>query len=175
MNQPKNYYLPPVRSIFAGVILVLVGIAFSFIGVDFNNSLGENLQRIFLSFDGILEFIFSLLMLAFKVGFIAAGYIYIKYADGIERAKLDDEGFYYREIPKGSGMSKMSIDLGALTFAPYSAIRDITYKKSFWTGGRLILTLNSGVLPLVALGVLKDKEKLEIVEIVKARMAGIRK
>jgi hypothetical protein len=168
--EPKHYYLPPYRSITAGAILIVVGIAFSFIGVDFQESLWRNLQQVFISFESLGDFFFSLFMLLFKAGFIVAGYFYIRYADGVERARLDDKGFYYREIPKGSGMSKMSIDLGALSFAPYHTIRDLTYKKTFWSGGQLVLTLDAGVIPLVALGVLKDKDKQEIAELVKARL-----
>src|SRR6187402_1387119 len=144
METSKSYYLPPARSIVVGIILIIVGIAFCCIGVDFQNSLWENLQRIFLSFDSVGHFILSLFILLFKAGFIAGGYFYIKNATGVERARVDDKGFYYREIPKGTGMNKLGIDLGPLSFAPYSAIRDIAYKKSFWTGGQLILTLDSG-------------------------------
>jgi hypothetical protein len=73
--EPKHYYLPPYRSITAGAILILVGIAFSFMGVDFQDSLWTNLQRVFISFEGIADFFFSLLMLVFKAGFIAGGYL----------------------------------------------------------------------------------------------------
>ena len=170
MEEAKNYYLPPARSITVGIILIIVGIAFSCIGVDFKDPIWDNLQRVFLNFGGVGDFIFSFFMLLFKAGFIIGGYFYIKYARGVERARLDDKGFYYREIPKGTGMNKLGIDIGPLTFAPYHTIIDINYKKSFWTGGQLILTLDSGTIPLVALGVLKDQEKREIAEIVKERI-----
>ena len=96
----------------------------------------------------------------------------MKYADGVERARLDDKGLYYREIPKGSGASKMAMDAGPLTFVPYKSIRDITLKKTFWAGWQLYLTLDSGILPLTALGVLKQTEKQEILEKVKQSISA---
>ncbi|MGY4385177.1 hypothetical protein ACVWYN_002213 [Pedobacter sp. UYP24] len=169
-QETKNYYLPPWRSITIGVILMIIGLGITFGGIDLDSSLWENLQRVFISFEGVFEFFTSILFLLFKAGFIAGGYLYLKYADGVERAKLDNEGFYYREIPKGSKYSKVAMDTGPLTFRPYSAIRDITYKKSFWMGGQLFLTLESGIVPLVALGVLNDQEKLEIIDLIKMQI-----
>jgi hypothetical protein len=163
----KSYYLPPWRSITIGIILILVGLAFTFMGVDIKNSFWNNIQWVLLSFEGVVEFVASLLMLAFKLGFLLGGYFFIKYADGVERARLDDKGLYYREIPKGSGASKMAMDAGPLTFVPYKSIRDITLKKTFWAGWQLYLTLDSGMQPLTALGVLKQAEKQEIMERVK--------
>ena len=163
----KSYYLPPWRSITIGVILIIVGLAFTFMGVDIENSFWNNIQCVLLSFEGVVEFLGSLFMLAFKLGLLLGGYFFIKYADGVERARLDDKGLYYREIPKGSGASKLAMDTGALTFVTYKMIRDITYKKTFWAGGQIYLTLDSGLQALPALGVLKDAEKHEIVERVK--------
>ncbi|MGY3213125.1 hypothetical protein [Mucilaginibacter sp. HD30] len=163
----KSYCLPPWRSITIGVILIIVGLAFTFMGVDIKNSFWNNIQWVLLSFEGVVEFLGSLLMLAFKLGFLLGGYFFIKYADGVERARLDDDGFYYREIPKGSGAGKMAMDAGPLTFVQYKCIRDITLKKTFWAGWQLYLTLDSGILPLTALGVLKQAEKQEILEWVK--------
>ncbi|RYY35326.1 MAG: hypothetical protein EOP46_10405 [Sphingobacteriaceae bacterium] len=163
----KSYYLPPWRSITIGTILIIVGLAFTFMGIDIKNSFWQNIQWVLVSFEGVIEFLGSVLMLAFKLGFLLGGYFFIKYADGVERARLDDEGLYYREIPKGSGASKMAMDAGPLTFVPYKSIRDITLKKTFWAGWQLYLTLDSGILPLTALGVLKQAEKQEILEWVK--------
>ena len=170
MQETKSYYLPPYRSVIVGIILLLIGLGITFGGVDFNQTLWANLQIILVSFGGVLDFIFSLVLLLFKAGFIAGGYFYIKYASGVERARLDEKGFYYREIPKGGGLTKLGIDTGALTFSSYHAIRDINYKKNSWTGNQIILTLHSGILPLVALGVLKDHEKQEIVATVKSHL-----
>lgn len=156
--------MPPWRSITIGIILIIVGLAFTFMGVDIKNSFWNNLQWVLVSFQGVVEFLASLLMLAFKLGFLLGGYFFIKYADGVERARLDDKGLYYREIPKGSGASKIAMDAGPLTFIPYRNIKDITLKKTFWAGWQLYLTLDSGILPLTALGVLKQSEKQEILE-----------
>jgi hypothetical protein len=171
MDPAKSYYLPPTRSIAVGVILIIVGLAFSFMGIDLQQSFWFNLQRIFISFEGVADFIFSLIMLLFKAGLIAGGYFYIKFSDEVERARLDEKGFHYREIPAGGKFDKISIDLGKLSFKPYSAIKDIQYKKSFWAGGQITLTLASGNLTLPALGVLKDREKQEIVAQVKERIS----
>lgn len=163
----KSYYLPPWRSITIGVILIIVGLAFTFMGVDIKNSFWNNIQWVLVSFEGVVEFLGSLLMLAFKLGFLLGGYFFIKYADGVERARLDDKGLYYREIPKGSGASKLAMDAGPLTFIPYRSIKEITLKRTLWAGWQLYLTLDSGILPLTALGVLKQDEKQEILEWVK--------
>ena len=163
----KSYYLPPWRSTTIGVILIIVGLAFTIMGIDTKNSFWNNLQWVLISFEGVLEFLGSLLMLAFKLGFLLGGYFFIKYSDGVERARLDDKGLYYREIPKGSGAIKLAMDAGSLTFIPYRNIKDITLKKTFWAGWQLYLTLYSGILPLTALGVLKQAEKQEILEKVK--------
>lgn len=160
----KSYYLPRWRSMTIGIILIIVGLASTFMGVDITNSFWNNLQRVLISFEGVVEFLTSLLMLGFKTGFFLGGYFFIKYADGVERARLDIKGFYFREIPNGSRASKVAMDIGPLTFVPYKSIRDITLKKSFWAGWQLYLTLDSGVKPLTALGVLKQTEKQEILE-----------
>lgn len=170
IQETKSYYLPPYRSVIIGVILLLMGLGITFGGIDLNQNLWYNLQIILVSFDGVFDFIFSLILLLFKAGFIAGGYLYIRYAGGVERARLDDKGFYYREIPKGARLSKLGIDTGTLTFSPYHTIRDISFKKNSWTGSQIVLTLDSDILPLVALGVLKDQEKLEIVAIVKSHL-----
>jgi len=170
IQETKSYYLPPYRSVIVGIILLLMGLGITFGGIDLHQNFWYNFQIIVLSFDGIPGFIFSLILLIFKAGFLAGGYLYIRYADGVERARLDEQGFYYREIPKGARLSKLGIDTGALTFSSYQAIRDIDYKKNSWTGSQLILTLDSGPFPLVALGVLKDEEKLEIVAAVKSHL-----
>jgi hypothetical protein len=169
---PKSYYLPRWRSLTIGIILIVAGLAFTFMGVDFNNSVWDNLQWILISFNGIGDFLLSLIKLAFNAGFLLGGYFFIKYADGVERARLDSKGFYYREIPKGSGASKMAMDAGPLTFASYKNIQDITLKKTFWAGWQLYLTLESGLQPLTALGVLKYAEKQEILEQVKQNIQG---
>ncbi|WP_374950748.1 hypothetical protein [Mucilaginibacter sp.] len=166
----KSYYLPPWRSLTIGVILIIVGLAFTFMGVDIKDSFWNNLQWVLISFEGVIEFLGSLFMLAFKLGFLLGGYCFIKYSDGVERARLDDEGLYYRAIPKGSGANKLAMDTGPLTFVSYQSIRDITLKKTFWAGWQLYLTLDSGVQPLTALGVLKQAEKEEIFESVKQRV-----
>ena len=64
--------------------------------IDANNSsalklLEEavNINSGSMNFDGVFNFIVSVIMLAFKVGFIAGGYLFIRYATGIERARLD--------------------------------------------------------------------------------------
>ncbi|MBD1383737.1 hypothetical protein IDJ75_00480 [Mucilaginibacter rigui] len=168
--QAKSYYLPQTRAIAVGVILILVGLAFTFGFIDIHRSVWYNIQFILISFEGVVEFFMSIIMLIFKAGLIVGGYYYIKYSTGVERARLDDKGFYYRLIPKGSRYSKIMIDSGPLTFTPYSQIIDLTYKKNFWTGGQLYLTLPSGMLPLIALGVLKDSEKIEIAKQVKAQI-----
>lgn len=168
----KSYCLPPWRSITIGVILIIVGLAFTFMGVDIRDSFWDNIQWVLVSFEGVVEFLGSLLMLAFKLGFVLGGYFFIKYSDGVERARLDDEGLYYQEIPKGSRASKMAMDTGPLTFAPYKSIRDITLKKTFWAGWQLYLTLDSGIFPLTALGVLKQAEKQEILEKVKQSISA---
>nr|WP_067063936.1 hypothetical protein [Mucilaginibacter sp. L294] len=168
----KSYYLPRTRSIAVGVILMLVGLAFTFGFIDFHQSIWYNIQFILVSFDGVVEFVASLLLLVFKAGLIIGGYYYIKNSSGVERARLDDKGFYYRLIPKGSRYTKIMIDSGPLTFTPYSQIIDLTYKKNFWTGGQLYLTLPSGMLPLIALGVLTDSEKIEIAEQVKTQITS---
>lgn len=168
----KSYYLPKTRSIAVGVILMLVGIAFTFGFIDLSQSVWYNIQFILISFEGVVEFFMSIIMLIFKAGLIIGGYYYIKNSDRVERARLDDKGFYYRLIPKGSRYTKIMIDSGPLTFASYSQIIDLTYKKNFWTGGQLYLTLPSGTLSLVALGVLTDSEKIEIVEEVKRQSAA---
>lgn len=170
MQETKSYYLPPYRSIVVGIILLLMSLGTTFGSIEFNLSLWANLQSMFLNFESVSNFIVSLILLFFKAGFIAGGYFYIRYASGVERARLDEKGFYYREIPKGGGMAKLGIDTGSLSFSAYHTIRDITYKKSFWTGGQIILTLETGILPLVALGVLKDQEKQEIVATVKTHI-----
>lgn len=162
-----SYYLPRWRSMSIGIILVIVGLAFTFMGLLWND-----LQWVLISFQGVVEFLASLLMLGFKIGFFLGGYFYIKYADGVERARLDSKGFYYREIPKGGRISKMAMDTGPLTFTPYQSIRDITLKKTFWAGWQLYLTLDSGIQPLTALGVLKRTEKEEILEKIKLNIQG---
>jgi hypothetical protein len=166
----KSYYLPRWRSITAGVILMAFGIGLNFIGFDLKNSLWDNLQWIFISFKSVGDFFFSILKLVFTAGFITGGYFFIKYADGIERARLDDKGLHYREIPKGSGAGKLGMDAGSLSFIPYTRIKDISCKKTFWAGNQIYLTLDSGLLPLTALGVLKDGEKYEIVQTVKSKI-----
>jgi hypothetical protein len=106
--------------------LIAFGIALNFIGFDLKNSIWDNLQWIFISFKSIGDFFFSLLKLAFDIGFLAGGYFFIKYSDGVERARLDDKGLHYREIPKGSGASKLGMDAGQLSFIPYTHIKDIS-------------------------------------------------
>ena len=56
----KSYCLPPWRSITIGVILIIVGLAFTFMGVDIKNSFWNNLQWVLLSFEGVVEFLGSL-------------------------------------------------------------------------------------------------------------------
>lgn len=170
----KSYYLPRWRSMTIGVILIIVGLAFTLMGIDLKDSFWNNLQWVLISFQGVAEFLASLLLLGFKTGFFLGGYFFIKYADGVERARLDNKGFYYREIPKGSGASKLAMDTGPLTFAAYRSIRDMTLKKTFWAGWQLYLTLDSGIQPLTALGVLKQTEKQEILEKVKQNLRTLK-
>lgn len=170
-QETKIYYLPPYRSIAIGVILMLMGLGLTFGIVDFNQSLWQIIQFIFISFEGVVEFFFSLLLLAFKIGFIIGGYLYLWHSSAIERAKIGPKGIYYREIPKGSKYDKMALDLRKLIFVPYSDIIDMTCEKSFWMGWQLYLTLTDGRFPLIALGVLKFSEKQEIVATVKKRIS----
>ena len=170
IQDTKSYYLPRYRSVIVGAILLLMSLGITFGVIDLSQNLWYNFQMILLNFEGVFDFIFSLILLLFKAGFIAGGYFYIRYASSVERARLDDRGFYYREIPKGARLSKLGIDTGTLTFSPYHTIRDISFKKNSWTGSQIVLTLDFDILTLVALGVLKDQEKLEIVAIVKSHL-----
>lgn len=164
MEAVTSYYLPRWRSVTVGSILIVFGLAINLISLDLNQSFWRNFQHVVISFEGVSDFLFSLLMLGFKLGFIIAGYFYIKYSKGIERARLDDKGFSYREIPNGSRAEKLAIDAGRLSFVPYQNIRGIEYKKTFWNGARLYLTLATGTVPLPALGVLSETEKQDIME-----------
>ena len=174
-QEVKIYYLPPYRSIVIGSIFLLMGLAFTFGMIDYQQSFWKNLQFVLISFEGIVEFMFSLIMLLFKAAFFVGGYLYIKYSNGVERARLDSKGFYYREIPKGNKYEKVAMDAGKLTFAAYSSIQDISCEKKFWSGWQLYLTLDSGKLPLTALGVLKLDEKKEIVDLIKQQIQRSKK
>jgi len=166
----KIYYLPAYRSVIVGIILLLMGIAFTFGLVDYNQSFWSIFQMLFLSFESVGNFLFSLIMLLFKAGFILGGCMYIKYFNGVERAKLDKKGFYYREIPKGTKYDKLATDLNKMTFIPYKDIVDITCEKKFFAGRQLFLTLSAGKIKLTTLGVLKHSEKDEIIKLVKQRI-----
>lgn len=171
---PKSYSLPPARSIALGIILILVGLMFFSMPLvmDFRPTLWENLQRVFLDFYSVGSFIGSLLMLVLKAGFIVWGCYYLKNIEKVERARLTENGFFYREIPQGSRYRKALIDLGPLSYTPYNRIVSITYKKTFWMGGQLFMTIDSGPVSLLALGVLKYADKTEIAEEVNARISA---
>ena len=172
MEIPKSYYLLPIRSIVAGAILMLFGLALTFGFVDLNASLSANLQMIFISFEDIPTFIFSVIALGFKALFIIGGWFYIKNSDGVERARLDEKGFYYRKIQKAYRYTRVMMDFGPLTFIAYANIKAITYRKSFWLGGQITLDDGAEIKLLPALNVLNEQEKQEIVAFINKRMTN---
>ncbi|RBQ03086.1 hypothetical protein [Pedobacter miscanthi] len=167
---PRSYFLPPWRSIIIGTIFICMGIAVTFGMVNYNLPFWSVLQRILISFEDLGSFLMSILMLFFKLLFFIGGYFYIRFAKGIERARLDDKGFYFRAIPAGSRLDKISLDVGKLTFMPYKEIEDVTVKKSFFSGHQLVLKTKGENQTLTALGVLGESEKREIVDIIHERI-----
>lgn len=165
----KIYYLSNYRSIGVGIILILVGLTISSIGLDLNQSIWDNFQNIFLDFRGIVDFLVSFILLIFKIGLIAIGVFFLKNSKRIERAKIDNKGFYYKEPPKGK-IEVITFDLLNFKFVSFNNIYDIFYKKDFWTGDKIEILTSEGNLILTTLGVLTKKEKLEIVEIVKEKI-----
>lgn len=145
-------------------------------GVETDLSIWANLRRIFLDFDGVVDFLISLLLLAFKAGFLVGGFLIIKYANKVVRAKIDEKGFYFQQIPRvGNKYDKLAMDLNPLKYVPFAEIKAISYRKSFWLGGLIDLTTSSETIVLTALGALKDSEKHEIVQIVTGKLEERRK
>lgn len=166
----RSYYLPPWRSIGIGVILMGMGLSITFGMIDYSRTAWEIIQEVLVSFESIGSFFFSLLALFFKALFLISGYLFVRYAKGIERARLDRKGFYFRDIPTGNRLDKISMDVGPLKFIPYDAIDSLSAKRNFWSGMQLYLETGGKVTLLTALGVLKKSEKMEIVSIVSERL-----
>ncbi|WP_071842258.1 YdbT family protein [Niabella soli] len=152
------------------MLLIAMGISMSFIGFDPGGSFWDNFQAMVIDFRSPAFFLVSLLMLIFKVGFIIMGYFSLKYRGKVLRAKLDDKGFYYKEITGSSKMERVAFDLNPFVFVPYSAITNIAYTESFWKGDALEIETLAGRKKLVTLNVLSRKEKREIYDILKERM-----
>ncbi len=163
----KIYYLPAYRSILIGAILLLMGLAFTFGFADYSQPFWSIVQNVLVSFESLGDLLFSLVMLLFKAGFIIGGFLYMKYADKVERARLDQAGFRYLEMPRGNKYDKIAMDMAKLTFVPYRDIEDIECRKNLLEGWQLYLVLSTGAIKLDALGVLKRSEKEEIVRLVK--------
>lgn len=66
----KSYYLPPARSILAGVVLSFLLLVLLFIGFMPEQSAWKNFQSMVLDFRDIDVFIGSFLMLIIKLGLL---------------------------------------------------------------------------------------------------------
>ncbi len=165
--EEKKYYLSSFRSLTIGIILILVGIGLSFIGFDIESSFWKNFQYMIIDFSSWGNFFFSLLLLIFKLGLVLIGYFFIKYKNGIIRAKIDQKGLYYKELGSGNKYDKITFDLNPFTFIPYSKIVNISYNESFWTGSILEIEINSEKKKLLTLNALSKRQKREIFETVK--------
>lgn len=168
--ESKNYYLSSYRAIVIGVILIMMGVATAFIGFDIKMSFWYNFQSMIIDFRGIMNFLVSLLLLLFKIGFILFGYFTLKYRKQIIRAKTDDKGLYFKEITGGNRIGRLAFDLNPLTFLPYSKIIDIYYVENFWKGSYLEIETSSERKKLITLGVLSNSEKNEIYNTIKKRI-----
>lgn len=169
--QTKNYYLSSFRSVFCGLIFLIIGISLFFIGFDPDRSFTDNFQSMVLDFDNVGNFIGSFLLLLFKIGFIAVGYIFLKYRNKIIRAKLDKKGIYFKKIPeRGTKFDRVAFDMNPLVFIPYSRIMDIYIKDSFWTGRYLEIETRAGREALITLSALSKEEMREIYKIVKEQI-----
>jgi hypothetical protein len=162
MQLPKSYFLPRYRSRIIGATLIVMGFGLTFGFVDLNSSIWDNLQMMFISFEDVGTFIISFIILPFKILLIVGGWFYIKNSDGLERARLDEQGFYYRRIEKGYRYTRVLMDYGPLTFIPYTNIKVISYRKSIWLGGLITLHGGGETLLLPALNVLKEQEKKKL-------------
>lgn len=163
----KSYYLTRWRSVTIGVILVLLGIALTFIGFDGSRSFWDNFQGMLLDFRSAGSFLVSLLMLVFKAGFIGLGILFFKNRDNIIRAKITSEGFYFKRITGSNKYERGLSDLNPLVLIPYKEIVDIRLVRSFWQGLRLELETMQGREILTMLNVLTKREKIEICASVK--------
>jgi hypothetical protein len=165
----KTYYLSNARSVTVGVILILIGLSLTLIPIDWNGSVWSNFQMIFLDFSDAANFVGSLLLLPFKVGFITIGIYFLQNSSKIVRAKIDSKGFYYKEAPTGR-LGGLTLDLFSLQFLPFANIKEVTYKSNRWIGDKIELTSTAGSVNLISLQPLKAMEKKEIVAILQAKI-----
>lgn len=168
--ESKNYYLSSYRAIVIGVILITMGVALNFINFDIERSFLDNFQNMVIDFRGIMNFLFSVFSLLFKIGFVLLGYITLKYRKQIIRAKTNDKGFYFKDIKPGNKYQKLFFDLEPLTFYPYSEIKNIHYVENFWRGNYLEIETKSEQKKLIALDILSKSEKKEIYETINKRI-----
>ncbi|WP_073552590.1 hypothetical protein [Elizabethkingia meningoseptica] len=163
----KEYYLSGFRSKAIGIILMIVGISLFFIGFDINAGFWRNFNLMVLDFSGVFHFLFSLLILIFKVGFIIFGVYSLKYSGKVIRAKIDHKGLYFKEITGTNKYERLAFDLNPFIFIPYSEIKEIYIEKSFFRGKGIVLKTKDKTKKLITLDVLSNKEKEEIISMVR--------
>jgi len=170
-NMPeKIYYLSSVRATLIGLILMLMGFGLSFIGFDVNQSFWQNFQSMVVDFRGVANLFAPLLMLFLKLMFIIFGYFTLKSRNGIIRAKIDNKGFYFKEITGKSKMEKTAFDLNPLTFLPYSQLLNIYLLENKWTGIHLEIETKLEKKRLVTLDALTHSQKKEIYQIIRQKI-----
>lgn len=168
-NSIKIYYLPPTRSISVGIALTLLLVALLLIGLDTHQSIWDNLQSMILDFRALINFVGSFMMLIVKIGLIKLAIHYFKNSGKVERARIDNKGFYYKDNVK-SRYEFLTYEWNQLKFISFTDILDISLKSNFWLGDQVLLSTLNGQETITSLGVLKQNEKTEIVAIIKSKL-----
>lgn len=168
-NSIKTYYIPSQRSISVGIALTLLVVALLLIGLDTHQSIWNNLQSMILDFRELINFVGSLMLLVVKIGLIKLAFHYFSNSGKIERARIDNKGFYYKDKVK-SRYEFLTYEWNELKFIAFADITDISLKNSFWLGDQIHLSTLKGTETITALGVLKQNEKTEIVTIIKSKL-----
>ena len=102
------------------------------------------------------------------------GYIFLKYNDKVERAKIDKKWFYFKPLT-GIKYDKLSLDLNPFEFVSYKNIENIILKKNFFRWEILELKTKNWDIDLLSLDVLKPSEKQEIFSVVKDQIKKTKK
>ena len=157
----KEYYLETYRTTITGITLLFMGIIMG------PGLMGKAYFRLFISFPGIIT---GLISLAFIIG----GIYILKMAKKIIRAKIDEKGFYYKNLNIDTNKIETFVSYGLkslihstnakLTFVPFYEIKKAELKKNNWTGNSITIHYkNQTVENLHSLNVLTNTEKLDIV------------
>ena len=169
----KEYFLPSIRSIISGVILILLGLSPIYLIAIIDHSISAGFSFFASMFFGFPEIILGLGFLIIQL----SGIIYLLNSRSILRMKLDENGVYYlpwaETAPsKYRALFNFFYLKATLKFIPYSNIRFAQHSFNNLWGAAVVIQMVDGSTLQIRTAPFTSAQRQEVIIFINSKTNG---